>query len=440
MKKRFAPALILLVLLVGGVVIGLHEFRAVPATAQMRTTAVDRGPVRSLIVATGTVRPVVTTNVSTQISGQVAEVLADFNHRVARNQLLARLDPQTFAARVRESEAELEVARAELASREAAVAKAEAQLRQKEARREVADSEAESARARHEEAQRNEQRKRSLAVRGGVSDSDLQAAETELASARALLRAAEGQLKVADAEIAAARAEIEMARSLAEHGRATIRQREAALQEARVNLQRTEIRAPLDAVVIRRDVEEGQTVAASLQAPTLFTLAQDLTRMRIETYVDEADIGRLRAGQSAVFAVDAYPGRSFEGRVTAIHKAPNLVQSVVTYTVLVDADNPDLALFPGMTAVVEIVVDEVGDALRVPNSALRFVPRQTPPGAAQDIAVRDGGRALVWRLGPGGEPRAVPVLTGASDDSHTVVLDGDLRDGDLLVTGYGDGD
>jgi HlyD family secretion protein len=402
----------------------------------MRTAVVERGQVRSLIVAAGTLRPVVTTNISTQISGQVAEVLVDFNDQVSKNQLLARLDPQTFAARVREAEAELEVAQAELASRESAVIKAKAQERQKEAQREVAESEATSQRARHEEAQRTLKRKRALAARGGVSDSDLQAAETELASATARLQGAEGALRVADAEIAAARAETAMAGSLAENGRATIRQRQAALEAAQVNLDRTEIRAPLDGVVIRRDVEEGQTVAASLQAPTLFALAQDLTRMRIETYVDEADIGRLRVGQPAVFTVDAYPGRSFEGRVTAIHKAPNLVQNVVTYTVLVDADNPDLALFPGMTAVVRIVVEEIEDVLRIPNPALRFVPREPLAGTADATAHSGGGRVLVWRLGPDGAVQAVAVLTGASDDSHTAMLDGDLREGDRLITAY----
>ena len=410
--------------------VGLLLSRPASQDAGLHTVVLGRGNVQSVIIATGTVRPVVTTNISTQISGQVAEVLADFNDQVPRSQLLARLDPQTFTARVREAQAELDVARAELTSRESAIIKAEAQESQKLARREVAESEAASARARHEEARLTLERRRSLSARGGVSDSDLQAAETEFTSTEALLRAAEGQLRMADAEIAAAAAETAMARALADHGRATVRQRAAALEEARVNLDRTEIRAPLDGIVIRRDVEEGQTVAASLQAPTLFTLAQDLTRMRIETYVDEADIGRLRVGQTAVFTVDAYPGRSFQGQVTAIHKAPNLVQNVVTYTVLVEADNPDLALFPGMTAVVRIVVEEIEDALRIPNPALRFVPRG-PASAAPS-----GGRVLVWRLTPTGSPEPVPVLTGASDDSFTAMLEGELTVGDRLITGY----
>jgi HlyD family secretion protein len=417
-----------------------YWLRPSPEQAALRTLALDRGPVRALITATGTVRPVVSTNISTQVSGQVSEVLADFNDPVTKGQLLARLDPQTFLARVRESEAQLEVARAELASGEAALAKAEAQLEQHRARRAVAESEAASTRARHEEARRTLERRRTLAAKGGVSDSDLQSAQTEFQSAGALLDAADGKLRVQDAEIAGARAEVGMARSQADNARATIAQREAALEEARVNLSRTEIRASLDGIVIRRDVEEGQTVAASLQAPTLFTLAQDLAQMRIETYVDEADIGRLRVGQAAQFSVDAYPGRTFEGRVTSIRKAPNLVQNVVTYTVLVDAENPDLALYPGMTAVVRIVVEEVPDGLRIPNAALRFVPRDPSGGEDWWVPEREQDWLRVWvPRGPAGVA-AVPVLTGASDERFTVLVEGDLQAGDAVVIGYGDGD
>jgi HlyD family secretion protein len=413
----------------------LHPDAAPP---RLLSATVDRGDVEAVITATGTVRPVVTTNISTQVSGQVAEVLVDFNDEVDRDQLLARLDPQTFRARVHEAQAQLDVARAELTSRTSALAKARAQQQQKEARQRVAASELSSARARHEEAVLTLQRRRTLASRGGVSASDLQTAETESAAMQAAFEAAENQLQVQEAEIAAAAADVAMAQSQLEHARATIRQREAALEEAEVNLQRTEIRSPLDGVVIRRDVEEGQTVAASLQAPTLFTLAQDLARMRVETYVDEADIGRLRTGQSANFTVDAYPGRQFAGVVTAIRKAPNLVQNVVTYTVLVDAKNPDLALFPGMTAVVRVVVEQVRNAIRIPNAALRFVPR--PPTAVPAAAGTEGdtGRVRVWRVGDGGEPSPLWVRTGASDDRYAVMLEGDLRSGDRLATAYAD--
>ena len=236
--------------------------------------------------------------------------------------------------------------------------------------------------------------------------------------------------------IAAATAEVAKATTLLDHGRATIRQREAALEEVQVTLRRTEIRAPLDGVVISRDVEQGQTVAASLQAPTLFTLAQDLSRMRVETQVDEADIGRLLVGQNAFFSVDTYPGRRFTGRVTSIRKAPKLLRNVVTYTVLVEADNPDLSLFPGMTAVVRVVVDEVHDAVRIPNAALRFVPREPPAGA--DGASKGAGHLRVWRIEANGHPQPVWILTGLSDEHYSVMIEGDLEAGDRLIVGYED--
>jgi len=416
--------------------LGVYWLRPAGEAPALRILTLDRGPVRALITATGTVRPVVSTNISTQVSGQVSEVLVDFNDRVTKGQLLARLDPQTFLARVREAEAQLAVAKAELASRESALVKAQAQLRQQEARRGVAQSEANSDRARQEEARRNLERRRTLASKGGVSNSDLQAAQTEFESATALLEAAEGKLQVQTAEIAAAQAEVTMARSQADYARATIAQRDASLEEARVNLSRTEIRAPLDGIVIRRDVEAGQTVAASLQAPTLFTLAQDLAQMQLETYVDEADIGRLKVGQQAEFSVDAYPGRRFDGRVTSIRKAPNLLQNVVTYTVLVDAENPDLALYPGMTAVVRIVVEEVLDGVRIPNAALRFVPKDPLSGSSEPVSERDGNSLQVWvPVAPNGV-RPVPIQTGASDERFTVLLEGDLREGDPVVIGY----
>jgi HlyD family secretion protein len=428
-----AAVLLVSAALIAGV---FHLTRSTSTQPEFRTAAVVRGSVQSLITATGTVRPVVTTDVSTQVSGQIAEVLVDFNDRAEKDQILARLDPQTYIARVRESEAELEVARAEALSRDAALARANAMKEQKTARRRVQESKLESARAVADDAQRALERQRALVGRGGISDSDLQEAETKFASSRALLLAEEGQLLVLDAEIAAAEAEVSMARALLANAWATIRQREAALEEARVNLGRTDIRAPLDAVIIRRDVEAGQTVAASLQAPTLFTLAEDLSRMRIDTHVDEADIGRLQAGQEAFFTVEAYPGRRFRGKVSAIHKAPNLLHNVVTYRVLVEAENPDLALFPGMTAVVRIVVAEATDALKIPNAALRFVPRgadRKAPAAADEIGEET---VKVWRPDATGKPEPLRILTGPSDQRHTVLLEGPLEEGDFLIVGY----
>ena len=430
---RIAVVLLVSAPLIAGIV---YLNRSASNQAEYRTAAVTRGSVESLITATGTVRPVVTTDVSTQVSGQIAEVLVDFNDRVEKDQILARLDPQTYTARVREAEAELEVARAEALSRDAALTRASALKEQKTARRRVQESKLESARAVAHDAQRALERRRARVGRGSISDSDLQEAETGFASARALLLAEEGQLLVQDAEISAAEAEVAMAQALLENARAAIRQRQAALEEARVNLARTDIRAPLDAVVIRRDVEAGQTVAASLQAPTLFTLAEDLSRMRIDTHVDEADIGRLRPGQEAFFTVEAYPGRRFRGKVTAIHKAPNLLHNVVTYRVLVEAENPDLALFPGMTAVVRIVVARATGALKIPNAALRFVPRGADRESAPTGDQVAEEAVQVWRPDATGRPEPLRLFTGASDQQHTVLLEGPLQEGDRLIVGY----
>lgn len=436
-RARFWPTLTVAVLAVA-LLAGLALLRPSSDDRPLRTTRLDRGSIRSSILATGTVRPFVTTDISTQISGQVAEVLVDFNDHVQQGQLLARLDPQTFAARVREADAALAVARAELASREAAILKAEAQVLQRKALREVVGAELASAAARHQEARRSYERAQGLANRGGVSDSELLKAETEYRAAEAAMQAADGQLRITDAEIDGAGAELAGARAQADNARASIRQREAALEEASVDLERTLVRAPADGIVIRRDVEAGQTVAASLQAPTLFTLAGDLHRMRIETHVDEADIGRVRVDQPAEFTVDAYPGRRFEGRVTSVRKAPNLLHDVVTYTVLVDAENPDLALFPGMTTVVRIIVEELADVVRIPNAALRFLP-PAPLDAQATVDIAFGeGEVLIWRLGSDGRPEPMAIRTGAGDDRYTALEGDTLTAGDEVIVGHTD--
>ena len=223
---------------------------------------------------------------------------------------------------------------------------------------------------------------------------------------------------------------MEIAQAQLANAAAVIRQKVAALEQAQVDLDRTEIRAPADGVVISRKVEAGQTVAASLQAPTLFTLADDLTRMQVETRVDEADVGRVRVGQTAWFSVDAYPGRRFTGEVVSIRKAPRTRQNVVTYTVIVNAANLDLALFPGMTAVVRVAVDEARNVLLIPNAALRY--------RAEDSAEQDDpppGRARVWSMRPDGEPVPVEIGVGASDNVATAMTAGALTEGQALVVG-----
>ena len=426
-----------------------------------RTAVVERGNLVSTIIASGAVNAVVTVDVGSQLSGQIAELLADFNDEVREGQPLARLDPESFEARVRQAEAELEIARAQLLSRHAAVKQTVADVVNARNARDVADANMASARAIYAETELDLRRKQPLADRGTISRSELERVRALRDSALAQLRAADSQKQAQVAAITSAEAAIRMSEVQVEIARANVKQQIAVLEFARVELARTIIRAPLDGVVIARNVELGQTVAASLQAPTLFTIAQDLRQMQVEANVDEADIGGIKPGQRAVFTVDAYPGRSFHGEIVDIHKSPLVFQNVVTYPVVVSADNRDRALLPGMTATIRIIFAERRDVLRVPNAALRFQPpdavktdvdqatandridRGIGGGGGAGASDRSGGGGgagqqrgrevgpgkpdVVWVPGRDGAPVAVRIRTGASDGDFTEVLSGPLK-------------
>ncbi|MCG8444057.1 MAG: efflux RND transporter periplasmic adaptor subunit, partial [Caulobacterales bacterium] len=314
------------------------------ADAAFITAPLERGDVVRSVAATGRLEALVTVEVGSQLSGQLAEVAVDFDDPVTAGEVIARIDPATFEQRVRQAEADLAVQRASARAAEADIAQAEAQLF--EATQEV-------------------ERVRPLAERAIASDAALDAAEAAFRRAEAGLMSARAQFDVAAARVA---------------------QAEASLASAEVDLERTYIRSPVDGVVVGRDVDPGQTVAASLQAPVLFTIAQDLSLMRVEISVDEADIGEIRPGLPIEFTVDAYPERVFAGAVDQVRKQPAIEQNVVTYTVTADAANGDRALLPGMTANVEIILEERRDVLRVANGALRF----SPPAEAR-LAEAGGG-------------------------------------------------
>ncbi len=239
-----------------------------------------------------------------------------------------------------------------------------------------------------------------------------------------------------------AQADVEVARTQLASAQAQVKQAQAALEQANLDLSHTYITAPVDGVVVARHVDVGQTVAASLQAPTLFEIAQDLTKMQVDTNVSEADVGHLRVGLPATFTVDAYPGEMFRGQVTQIRQAPINVQNVVTYDVVVGVSNPDLKLFPGMTANVRILVDRHNDVLRVPNAAFRFRPADTGSrrgavGFAQ-VSGRPGGRratneSTLWVVNEKGKPQAVPVVTGLTDGMYTEISSGALKPGDRVI-------
>jgi HlyD family secretion protein len=333
-----------------------------------RLAKVERGPIAAVVVASGTLNAVTTVQVGSQISGQVKEIYADFNTAVKKDQVIARIDPATFELRVNQARADLDAAEGAVAVARSGLAAQQAELGR--------------VKVNLAEAQRDFERKKSLVEKNYISGAELDKARTVLDSTREQQKAVEAQLKVNQAQISSARA--------------AVKQRESLLKQAQVDLERTIIRAPVDGTVILRNIDAGQTVAASLQAPVLFTIAQDLRDMQVEAAIDEADVGRLRVGMPAGFAVDAFPRRSFAGEIRQIRKSPQNVQNVVSYTVVISAANPDLALLPGMTANVRIAVENREAALKVPNAALRW----RPAGAADVKAPLDapvqqaGGQAV----------------------------------------------
>jgi HlyD family secretion protein len=402
MRRRLAWLLPLLLL--GGAGVGLYLYLRSDHKPQARfeTMPVDRGRIVARLVASGTLNPLVTVQVGSQVSGRIKALNADFNSTVKKGQVVARIDPQLF-------QAALEQARANVLAGEANLARARVQ----------------------------------------AAEADRQHARTKALAGRQL---------VAPAEEETARATLESARAQVIAAQAALAQARAALNQARVNLAYTTIVSPIDGVVISRNVDVGQTVAASLQAPTLFTIAEDLSKMQVYTNVAEADIGRVRPAMTVSFSVDAYPREHFAGRVQQIRNAPQTVQNVVTYNVVVDVENPELKLKPGMTANVTFVYSETAEVLRVPNAALRFRPppgmlppeRKATGGASAATRPRDEGTKRphpasavtaagaapdlrsVWVL-RGGEPRQLRIRVGLSDGTMTEVKDGPLREGDDVI-------
>lgn len=376
-------AVAIVIILVGVFALGGGEDGAV----EYRFGVVDRGEVVSTISTSGTLGAVVTVDVGTQVSGQVAELHADFNTDVKEGQLIARIDPQTFEARLRQAEADLAIAKANVSMQMAAKVRAEADLAS-------AQANLENRRATDAEAARELTRKEALLARGVASNRDVTQAKAQAESAAAQTRAAEAALQSAEAQILVSQAQIENAR-------AQVQQREASVEQALIDLERTFIRAPVNGVVINRQVSLGQTVAASLNAPVLFTIAQDLRQMQVEANVDEADIGQIQTGQEVEFTVDAHAGRTFRGRILQVRQAPEVVQNVVTYTVIVTANNAQQLLLPGMTANVNVVLNRREDTLRVPNAALRFRPANA--AASSGGAAPQGGGTRASGGPPGGQ-------------------------------------
>ena len=411
------------------------------AAPGFRTQEVTSGPLVAAVSSSGTLNAVVTVQVGSQISGQLREILADYNSEVTTGQVIARLDPAILETRVAQAQAELEVARAAVKMQEASLDKARADVVQARAQATSGVAEVAKAEATRIEAGRDLERKASLASRGVISQADRDKAQAALDSAAAATRSASAQVQAREASLTAAEASVRMNEAQVINAQAQVALREAALRQAQVDLDHTIIRAPVNGTVIQRNIELGQTVAASLQAPVLFTIAENLAQMQVETSVDEADVGRIRDGQEATFTVDSFPGRSFSGQVRQIRKAPLVVQNVVTYTVIISVDNPDQRLLPGMTANVRIVTDKRDAVRRIPNAALRYLPpgaeAGAPDGKKAGRAGRTGGAGREGRVFvlDGGRPQAVAVKLGITDGQFTELLEGDLPEGRGVVVG-----
>ncbi len=345
-----------------------------------RLAKIERGDLVAAVSSTGTLNPVVSVQVGSQVSGQIKEIFVDYNSVVKKGDVIARIDPDSFTLRVNQAMADLEAGRATAMTQRANLGALQAEV----SRAQVALAEAE----------RNLKRNQMLVEKGFVSQAALETSQSAVATAREQVKTAQAQRAVGEAQV--------------KNGEALVKQRESQLSQAKVDLERTTIRAPVDGIVISRSVDAGQTVAASLQAPTLFLIARNLTDMQVEASIDESEIGRIAVGQDATFTVDSFPGRTFRGKVTQVRKAALVVQNVVTYTAIISAPNPDLTLLPGMTTNVRITVASRDKTLKLPNAALRYRPpgAEAPAKGQKGAPRKDAAAGDAPAVGGGGQGQA----------------------------------
>ena len=400
-----------------------------------RVVRAERGALSATVSATGNLNAVTMVLVGSQVSGTIKELYADFNTVVRTGQVIARIDPALFEAAVSQARADLKSGRSTVLNREAQVEQAVTNVDNAQAGYAEAKAQTAKALVTVVDTRRTLARQTELFQGGLVAAADRDSAQTaydaavkQHESAQAHEQALASAIRTAEAQLHVQQAELQGARDQVE-------QKEAALTQAQINLDHTTIRSPVDGVVVNRAVDVGQTVAATLQAPTLFTIAQDVTLMQVETSVDEADIGRIRADTPVTFTVDAFPGETFTGTVSQIRKAPQVAQNVVTYIVVVAVANPTGKLLPGMTANVKFVTAQKDNVLKVPNAALRF----RPPGAAvstpESASGKPGRLATVWILGADRRPAPIQLTLGITDGTFTEVVRGELNAGQEVLVG-----
>jgi HlyD family secretion protein len=425
------------VVLAVSAIVGYLYYRQGQMPVRYLMARVGQGRIAATVNATGTVNAVVTVQVGSQVSGNIQQLFVDYNSPVTEHQIIAQIDPAPFETRVSQ-------ARATLASLQASVQVAEATVENSHAAVDTAQANGESAKANVEksrvalaDARRTLERNQTLFRRALVARSDLDTAQTAYDSAVAQLQLSQAQYEAAVGQMKSSTAQARLAEAQLVAAQAQVEQARAALQAAALDLAHTTIRSPVNGIVVSRNVDVGQTVAASLQAPTLFLIAQDLTQMQVDTNVSEADIGQVCEGQRVTFTVDAYPTTPFTGQVVQVRNAPITIQNVVTYDAVVEVPNPDLKLKPGMTANVTFVIAERTDVLKVPNAALRFqLPgAERPSVEPRRDAPTAGRRGQVWVLTAEGRPEPRELVLGIADDTSTEVLSGDLNAGQEVITG-----
>lgn len=368
--------LVLLGLLAGGGYFGYTKFVAEQPADDFILRTLDRGDIIQTVSATGTIEPITKVIVGSQVSGNILAWHADFNDQVTAGFILAELDPDRFQTALNQATADLAMAKA----RE------------------------EEALVRFKDLQRERDRIRKLIETNNASENELLVATAAADAAQAVWHATQAGVLAS----------------------------EAMLNAAKVDLERTIIRSPIDGVVIARNIDVGQTVAASLQAPELFLIANNLEKMQVNANVAEADVGLLVEGRPAMFRVDAYPDRVFDGTIAQIRYNATILEGVVTYVTIIEVDNPDLALRPGMTANVTFEVNRIDDVVRIPNAALRFSP--FPPESGMGVPKDVRRTPTVWVLDQKKRPRSIQIKTGLSDGTYSALVEGELKDGDSIIT------
>jgi HlyD family secretion protein len=482
-------------------VAGFYFFGGQANAAQYLTAKAERGNLRNTVTATGTLQAVTTVQVGSQASGTISALYADYNSIVKKGQVIAQLDPAVSKAQVDQARANLQQAQASLQQARAAVANSRAGVSDAQARAQAASSTAQNNQAGVDAARANLavlkaqqddalsylKQQEALVQSGVIAQRDLDVAQTAYQTAQAKYDQGMAQLNQAilsqqmaagsgiaqsQAQVQQSQAGVQQSQAQVQAAEAQVQQAAAALQLAEVNLAHTTITSPIDGIVVSRDVNVGQTVAASLSAPTLFTIANDLTKMQVIANIDQADIGLVENAKSVKFSVDAFPGKDFDGKIEQMRLNPETVQNVVTYNVVIDVDNPEQKLKPGMTANLTITIDERDNVLKVPNAALRFMPqdasgqrnssgngnsqgRRQSSGSSNsgtDRSARSGNGAdvqfapptapvlagqtrIVWVLGQDGKPERRRIKVGLTDGASTEVVEGNLQEGDMVITG-----